>query len=69
MAFAFIVVARHKMFEMDIPGSFPDGLQPDFLSSQGFADREVLTFPFDLAGGLHPALLPAVRIPALLGQA
>lgn len=65
-AFAFIKAAEFKMFEMDFPHSFPNGLQSDFLSGQGLADGEVLSLPLDLAGGLHAALLPSVRIAALL---
>ncbi len=63
--FAFIPLAEFEVFEVDGPLAVAHGLESDFLPGQGVADGDVLSLPFDLAAGLHPALLPTVGITAL----
>ena len=63
---AFIEVAEFEVFKGDFPLTVAHGLKSNFLPDQRVGDEDVVSLPFELAAGLHPALLPLVGVTALL---
>src|SRR5205823_327104 len=61
-ALAFGVKTEIDRAEVEDPDAIGDGREGDGLADQGFAEKEPLTLPFDLAAAAHAAELHGIWI-------